>query len=342
MFDRSSVPVFDVHLALGPPCRESVLMLLSIDPETLSPADSVAAGIGAERAGRLLDGRQLRFLSQAAGGHRLDGDLNEVGQELAAATNLYPVTASVRTDLGCSATRRLPTALTLLEAGVLTQRHVEKLEQATRELTDEQARAVDADAVPPGPKGLASRTATAIARIAPEQAKKKTEQIRRGRTVLPWSDPAEGVAGIALQGPLDQVAQIKAAIDTDARLRLAGDPRLLETRRFDVLYDWARDRLGLPPAQHPDRPTPPPAAPAGEAAGPAGSAERGRCGSCGRSGPNTIPINVTVSLETLLGLSELPGDLDGAPIPASVARELAADGRWRRWIVEASTGRLLD
>src|SRR5947209_10838663 len=30
------------------------------------------------------------------------------------------------------------------------------------------------------------------------------------------------------------------------------------------------------------------------------------------------------------------------PIPAEVARELAADGRWRRWLLEPQTGHLLE
>jgi hypothetical protein len=51
---------------------------------------------------------------------------------------------------------------------------------------------------------------------------------------------------------------------------------------------------------------------------------------------------VTVSLATLLGFSDAGGDLDGAPIPADVARELAADGAWRRWLIEPTSGALLD
>jgi hypothetical protein len=51
---------------------------------------------------------------------------------------------------------------------------------------------------------------------------------------------------------------------------------------------------------------------------------------------------VTVSAETLLRLSNAPGELDGAgPIPAEVARELAANGQWRRWLV-SEAGQLLD
>ncbi|CAB4672571.1 unannotated protein [freshwater metagenome] len=56
-----------------------------------------------------------------------------------------------------------------------------------------------------------------------------------------------------------------------------------------------------------------------------------------------LTVNVTVDLPTLLGLSENPGQLAGyGPIPASVARELASDAKWKRFITEPQTGNLLD
>ena len=50
-----------------------------------------------------------------------------------------------------------------------------------------------------------------------------------------------------------------------------------------------------------------------------------------------------IDLPTLLGLVEHPGQLQGyGPIPASIARMLAADGTWQRLVVEPVTGHLLD
>lgn len=52
---------------------------------------------------------------------------------------------------------------------------------------------------------------------------------------------------------------------------------------------------------------------------------------------------MTVGLDTLLGLSDRPGDLRGyGPIPAVMARALAADGVWARWVTDPVTGELLD
>jgi hypothetical protein len=56
-----------------------------------------------------------------------------------------------------------------------------------------------------------------------------------------------------------------------------------------------------------------------------------------------LTVNVTIDLPTLLGLAENPGQLAGyGPIPAAVARELASDAKWKRFITEPQTGNLLD
>ena len=48
-------------------------------------------------------------------------------------------------------------------------------------------------------------------------------------------------------------------------------------------------------------------------------------------------IQVIVSLSTLLGLADGLAEVPGlGPVPAEVARTLAADGTWRAWIADAS------
>lgn len=55
-------------------------------------------------------------------------------------------------------------------------------------------------------------------------------------------------------------------------------------------------------------------------------------------------VQVTVSAETLAGVSDEPGELAGyGPITASHARDLAhGDARWRRILFDHTTGRVLD
>ena len=54
-------------------------------------------------------------------------------------------------------------------------------------------------------------------------------------------------------------------------------------------------------------------------------------------------INVTIDLPTALGLANNPGQLAGyGPIPANIARQIAADGRWKRFVTDPISGVLLD
>jgi hypothetical protein len=50
----------------------------------------------------------------------------------------------------------------------------------------------------------------------------------------------------------------------------------------------------------------------------------------GKAPQRTVQVHVTIPIETLMGLTEDPGLLDGyGPIPADMARELATHGPWR-------------
>ncbi len=56
-----------------------------------------------------------------------------------------------------------------------------------------------------------------------------------------------------------------------------------------------------------------------------------------------VTLNLTLDLPTFLGLKENPGLLAGyGEIPASVARLLATDAKWKRFITDPVTGNLMD
>ncbi|NDE71447.1 MAG: HNH endonuclease, partial [Actinobacteria bacterium] len=56
-----------------------------------------------------------------------------------------------------------------------------------------------------------------------------------------------------------------------------------------------------------------------------------------------ISLSLTMDLPTMLGLANNPAQLSGyGPIPASIARRLAADGKWKKFITDPGTGSLLD
>lgn len=59
--------------------------------------------------------------------------------------------------------------------------------------------------------------------------------------------------------------------------------------------------------------------------------------------PDQWQAQVVVDLATALGLADNPGEIRGyGPIPAELARRLAADATWTRWLIEPATGALLD
>jgi hypothetical protein len=101
-------------------------------------------------------------------------------------------------------------------------------------------------------------------------------------------------------------------VDAAARMAPREDERTLEQRRADVLVDAILGGLsGELPARHGLQPN----------------------------------IGVIVSLETLAGVEDEPGWLDGyGPITADTARALAADqtGTWRRLVIDPIFGQVID
>ncbi|MGH3938272.1 MAG: DUF222 domain-containing protein [Pseudonocardiaceae bacterium] len=100
-----------------------------------------------------------------------------------------------------------------------------------------------------------------------------------------------------------------------------------------------------------DTAEPPHTEPGAPSASPADPADRGgtsrgghRCGAGrGTAGPGKPLISVIVPITMLLGLDEHPGELVGhGPIPAALAREIAAEGTWRRLLTDPASGTLLD
>ena len=66
----------------------------------------------------------------------------------------------------------------------------------------------------------------------------------------------------------------------------------------------------------------------------------------GQRGPARVrppSVHVTVPITMLMGLDESPGELRGyGPIPAELARDIAADGTWKRLLTDPESGTLLD
>jgi hypothetical protein len=59
----------------------------------------------------------------------------------------------------------------------------------------------------------------------------------------------------------------------------------------------------------------------------------------GRRHGRAASVNVTVPLSSLIGIDDSPAELAGyGPIPADVARRIAAHGAWGRLLTDPATG----
>ena len=239
----------------------------------------------------------------------------------------------VREEVGCAlrlsgltAQRRLAIAQTLtgvlaetgqaLHRGRIGYLHAMTLAEAVYPLDASTATAVQARVLPrAGRQTLAEfkrSVRRAVHALDPTRVEEQRAQAMTQRRVC-VSPREDGMTELWALLPADGAAAVLTAIDTLASITSATDPRTADQRRADALVD-----LGIAALHDPHLPKTQGMRPA---------------------------IQVTVAASTLLGLDEQPGELAGhGPIPASVARRLAADptGTWRRLLTDPATNTLLD
>jgi len=161
-----------------------------------------------------------------------------------------------------------------------------------------------------------------IARLSPEIFEAASEHARDCRKVTMYSEP-DGMATIVALLPAADAQTVMLAIDALARheseinggdvsISPLDDERTLDMKRADALTSLAATFLANNVESYKPHRRP-------------------------------VTVNLTIDLPTLLGLSENPGILAGyGAIPATVARELAADGKWKRFITDPVSGELLN
>lgn len=182
-------------------------------------------------------------------------------------------------------------------------------------------------------------------RLCPDSDRSARERAFSRRRVQVFPDN-NGIAVLVADLDETDAHRIHRRLSAVARgVMDSDDPRTCEQVRADVFVDLL---LGLP--------TPAPTGPAGQrASGAAGGDQSDAHGASDESGRGTSQVSlgsasgtrrgtslrpeiqVIVSLETLLGMADHPAEVPGlGPIPAETARLLAADGRWRAWVTDAS------
>lgn len=169
----------------------------------------------------------------------------------------------------------------------------------------------------PGETRKAVKRAIAVVAAAEAAEARDRAYANRRVTVTPAGDGMAWISAYVRDVDAHRIYNRLTSAAAAARADDPDDQRNADERRADALVAQLLGRPGsVPPAANPAAPTPEPT-PSPE-------------------------ISVVVSLATLLGLADELAEVPGlGPIDAATARELAADGRWRLWVTDPATGRVV-
>jgi hypothetical protein len=205
----------------------------------------------------------------------------------------------------------------------------------------------------------------AVLKADPEAAMRRYDQARKKRRVTTRVvDDAMGWFSAFLDAA--EMTELMGTVDAYARMLPADEGRTLDNRRADALVGLIRRGGGLQPDATAPEPAATDAQPDEEATADeptdltdpfehqlAAEAEAVPAGTRRPEGKPLpgfslglkpkIDVRVIIHASTLLGWDNNPAYLDGCgPIPAQIARELAAGGTWRRMLTDRTSGVLLD
>lgn len=278
------------------------------DISNLSDGEVLAAIAELEATVSRAHAEQLRLLARFAE-LRPGRDREFAAEEVALEVKWTVNVASHRLDLAETLTTRLPATLEALERAEIDLNRARVLAELTHPLSDADARQVEHKVLPRAREQNASQlrqsTRRAVARVDPEGLEERHRRSRADRRM--GTDPrADGMADLSIFGPADEIAAAYGYVDAIARAaRAGGDTRTLEQIRADTALDLLSGRW-IPFTA--------------ESAG------------------GGTQLQVIVPAGTLLGLDGEPAELAGhGPIPASMARDLAADATWRRLLTEVKS-----
>ena len=353
---RIPTEILDVEVAdllKAAPSYKVLGELIDINPHMLSASAKVDYLAALDRQESWFWALKQEALVAIAGEepHEGGGVFNCVDEEeredVAAALRLSPTTAQNRIDVARVLVGHLPNTISALASGEISAAHATVIAKETATairngLSDEgvfrveQAALAHAEFHTPGQ--VANKVKTTIAKFSPEDFEEIVEKARDTRRVSCYPE-ADGMATVVAIVPAEDAQTIMKAIDAfivrrnqeeesctcelksgfskDCTFHSREDAAAwsllsADMKRADALTYMASQFLGsMAQDVRPHR--------------------------------RPISISVAVDLPTLMGLAENPGQLAGyGAIPASVARRLAAEGSWQRFISDPTTGNLLD
>jgi hypothetical protein len=250
---------------------------------------------------------------------------DEEREDVATALRLSPTSAQSRIDVARVLVGHLPNTISALSTGEISVAHATVIARETATairngLSEESIFRVEQTALAHAefhtPGQVASKVKTTIAKLAPEEFEEVADSARDARRVSCYPE-ADGMATVIAILPAEDAQTVMKSIEAFILKRNSEDAPewsilSADMKRADALTYIASQALSsLADEVQPHR--------------------------------RPITISVAIDLPTLMGLAENPGQLAGyGAIPASVARRLAADGNWQRFVSDPTTGNLLD
>ena len=312
------------------PGLELAAQLATVDPATVDDFELVELIAAFEQLSGWVAAGQVVAMAELSRRTVFEGcqlaPIRLAGMEVAARLCLAPMTGEHRVATARTLVDQLPGTLAALRRGDIDYRRAAVVAEAVPGLSPEQTAEIEAQVLPKaGSRSLGQHRAAverAVLEVDPRGVEERHESAVEKRRIDFYPQP-DGMGTVEAYLPADGMASLRAALDAAAnaiRSEGPGDGRTMDHLRVDALVQMAQDSLRT-----------------GRLGGNGGGQ---RLATTHRRRPL---IQVTVPISTLLGLDDRPGELAGyGPIPASVARRIAADGIWRRLLTDPATGALLD
>jgi hypothetical protein len=365
-FPKRSAEELVAELLVAAPGIKTLAELIAIDPQDLPPAARVDYLAALERQSSWLQAAMQRAIVAVAGieAGQSDGPfsgLDEAEREdVSSALRLSAGTAQMRIDVARTLVNHLPNTCSALATGELSAAHATVIAKETAAairdgLSEFAIFSIEEKAIAHAefhtPSQVAQQVRSAIAKFAPATFEEVVEKARDTRRVSCYND-VDGMSTVVAILPAEDAQTVMKAIEAfiikgSHSFNLSADTVSTDARGIDAVSTDAlgKDAHGSDAIGADARSTDVRSADMKRADALTALAGFALAASSADVALHRRPItvNVTIDLPTLLGLSENPGQLAGyGAIPASVARALASDGKWKRFITDPQTGALLD
>ena len=341
-----------IELLNAIPSAAILAQLAAIDPRSLPQASRIDYLTALERQESWLQALMHRAVIAVAGTESAPGDdpIYKVDdserEDVSTALRISPTGAQIKIDVARALTNHLPNTCSALAVGEISAAHAnaiarEAVSALNLGLPDSVIFEIENRAIAYAefhtPSQVGNLVRKVIAQRTPEEFEDLVESARELRKVSCFDEP-NGMSTIVALLPAHDAKIVMNALEAFIRTADAGagqaDPRLAQPDEklangaeevFDGLGVLTKDMKRA------------------DALAAIASLYLSSTLDEAAAHRRPLTVNVTIDLPTLMGLAENPGELAGyGAIPASVAREIASDARWKRFITEPITGNLLD